>query len=221
METILKFKPKLIIFDFDGVLVDTHKDIALAANHILQGLGIAQIPTSTIKGYIGNGPVVLMQRCLPDWDEAKVKELAREFDQYYKENYMVESSLYPGVTEVLEQLHQRDKVMAIATQKPGPVTSSILEKLQVPAYFSSIVGSDSITHRKPHPESILRILEQTKQTAEQAIMIGDVPSDIMAGKSAGTLTCAVEYGYGKLQEIKEVKPDLIIGQIEQLLDRIE
>jgi phosphoglycolate phosphatase len=217
----MKVTPKLLIFDFDGVLVDTHKDIALSANYVLQALGYPKIPASTIKGYIGRGPVYLMRRCLPGKDEPFIENAAALFDQRYKEYYFVKTSLYPGVVKVLEHYHRLGKIMAIATQKPGPATASILEKLHVPPVFTCIVGSDRITNRKPHPESLLRILELTGIPATQAIMIGDYPSDIQAGKSAGVITCAVESGYGTQLDLQQALPDITIHHLGELPDWVE
>jgi phosphoglycolate phosphatase len=217
----MKISPKTIIFDFDGVLVDTHKDIALAANYILTQAGLDTLPPEIIKSYIGNGPVVLMQRCLGEKSAGLLDTLAPAFDQRYKAYPFAESTLYPGVMDVLNHYYKQGKSMAIATQKSGPMTRIILEKLGVSVAFSAIVGSDSVQNRKPHPESLLKILKQTQTPAGQALMIGDVPSDILAGKAAGTLTCAVTYGFGKPTDLEKINPDITIHDIKELLDWVE
>ena len=136
----MKISPKTIIFDFDGVLVDTHKDIALAANYVLTQAGLPELPPETIKGYIGNGPVVLMQRCLAKQSANLLEKLAPLFEQRYKEYPFAESSLYPGVMKVLAHYNKLGKTMAIATQKSGAMTSMILENLGVPMSSSMRLG---------------------------------------------------------------------------------
>jgi phosphoglycolate phosphatase len=216
METL---RVETLIFDFDGVLVDTGPDIALAANETLKVLGLAPLPADQIVSFIGGGAEVLMRRCLGERSaDALLAQAVPIFVQQYKDNCCVKTQLYPGVAAVLEHYSRMGKTMAIATQKIEAITHAILQTLQVGEYFALVVGPDSVTHRKPHPEAVLKILDATVTAPSKAIIIGDTASDIQAGKAAGIFTCGVCYGYGSVEELKTAQPDLYLEALSQLMD---
>jgi 2-phosphoglycolate phosphatase len=215
METI---SVDTLIFDFDGVLVDTGPDVASAANQTLKLLGLAPLPEDLIISFIGGGAEVLMRRCLGVRFEALLAEAMPIFLRLYTENCCVKTRLYPGVAEVLEHYARIGKSLAIATQKVEAITHTILKTLQVKEYFRKIVGPESVTHRKPHPEAVLKILGETGTASSRAIIIGDTASDIQSGKAAGIFTCGVRYGYGSEEELQSAQPDLYLEKLIQLMD---
>jgi HAD superfamily hydrolase (TIGR01549 family) len=143
------------------------------------------------------------------------------FKARYAEHYFQYTVCYPGVKSVLASYDTAHKKMAIATNKVERITRDILTGLQIDHYFQSVVGPDSVTRRKPHPEAIQRILTQLDSPPAETLMVGDTAADILAGRAAGTITCGVTYGYGKLEELEDAKPDFIIDEITSLLDLIK
>ena len=217
----MKKNTQLVIFDFDGVLVDTAPDIANAANYTLEAIGLERLPNDIIGSYIGGGAEPLMRKCLGSRAEELLPTALPVFIEHYKAFGFVETHLYPGVTQVLEKLAEMGKPMAIATNKMEQLTHQILNGLDIHNYFQSIVGPESITHRKPHPESINIILDRMGFKPDQAIIIGDTWMDIESGINAGIATCGVTYGYGSREEVENSKPDFIIDKLEQLFDYIQ
>jgi 2-phosphoglycolate phosphatase len=211
----------LIIFDFDGVRADTGPDIANAANYVLKQLNLPQLPPETIISFIGGGAEPLVRQCLGNRaDELFDKALAL-FKKRYSDYPFVDTVAYPGVPELQAHYRAAGKTMTIATNKTEAVTWKILEGLHLTAYFQVIVGPDSITQRKPHPEALQRIIAQVGGIPAKTVMIGDTEADILAGQSAGTITGGVTYGYGKRSEIEAARPDFIIDEISSLLNFIE
>jgi len=210
----------LIIFDFDGVLADTGPDIVNAANYVLQQLNLPQLPPATIIGFIGGGAEPLIRQCLGRRTELFDEALAL-FKQRYNAYPCVDTVAYPGVVEVLEHYHAAGKIMTIATNKTEAATRKILAGLNLADYFQMIVGPDSITHRKPHPESLNRIMAQVGGVPAKTVMIGDTEADILAGQAAGTVTAGVTYGYGSAAEIEQARPDFIMGRITELKNYIQ
>jgi phosphoglycolate phosphatase len=206
-----------IIFDFDGVLVDTSVDIANAANYVLHELGLNELPVNTIAGYIGGGAEVLMRRCLGDQADQLIGQALPMLSKRYGEFCFVETCAYPGVPGVIAHYHSAGKTMAIATQKAEAPTRRILEGLGVLGYFPIIIGPGMIKNRKPHPESVLKILEMTGAAPEKAVIVGDMASDIQCGIAAGVYTLAVTYGLGSKADLLEAKPDWIIDSIDEML----
>ena len=216
----MKYSVDTLIFDFDGVLVDTGPDVANAVNFTLQSFGLAAQPPETIIRRIGGGAEVLMRRCLAERSDELINQALPVFNQRYAEYCCVETHLYPGVKTVLNHYQAARKHMAIATQKIEMITQTILKSLGIAPYFEVVVGPETVTHRKPHPESVLRILEKVGTPPERAIMIGDMVSDIQTGKAAGTLTCGVFYGYGAEDDIRAALPDVALENLTQMLDWI-
>ena len=209
-----------VIFDFDGVLVHTGPDIANAANYALRINHLPELSEDTIISYIGGGAEMLMRRCLKKEAEALLPKALPEFAHYYNEHCCVDSYLYPEVLSVLKQLKEAGKCLAIATQKNEATAQKMIEQLGISDYFDCIVGPESVKNRKPHPESVIRILENTSTPADRAIFIGDMPTDIQAGNAAGVYSCGVLYGYGTEEAIRAAIPDFIISHLSQLLDWI-
>jgi len=214
----MKYPVDTIIFDFDGVLVDTGPDVANAANFTLRSLGLEELPPQTIAGYIGGGAEMLMRRCLAERADDLISQSLPVFVKRYNEYCCVDTRMYDGVQTVLDHYRQAGKHIAIATQKNEPITQAILEGFKITPYFEVVIGPASVTHRKPHPESLLRILEQIGTAAEHTVMVGDTAFDIQAGKAAGTLTCGVIYGYGTEDEVRSSQPDVVLSQLIQMLD---
>jgi phosphoglycolate phosphatase len=217
----MRYTVDVVIFDFDGVLVDTGLDIANAMNFVLREFGLAELPAQTIIGFIGRGAGNLVLDCLGQEHAGLLDQALPIFIERYSRYHLVDTCLYAGVKEVLGSLRQAGVILAIATQKPEPITHAILSGLAIDTYIFLVVGPESITHRKPHPESITRVIQSVQADPRRVIMVGDMPTDIQAGKAAGALTCAVTYGLGKAADLEAAGPDFIIDEIKDLLVCIE
>ena len=210
----------VLVFDFDGVLVDTGLDIANAMNFVLRHFHIKELPPERIISFIGRGAGKLVEDSLGESNLHLLDPALEMFLQRYSEYYLVDTSLYPGVKEVLAHYHQAGKTLAIATQKPEPITHAILAGLGINQYINLVIGPESITHRKPHPESILKILQQTGTDPGRLIFVGDMVTDIQAGKAAGAITCAVTYGLGQRVHLEAANPDYLINALIELCELI-
>jgi phosphoglycolate phosphatase len=205
-----------IIFDFDGVLVDTAEDIAVSANIVLRRYGLRAVSIDRVRGCIGGGAEALMRELLSDIDGDATAEAAASFKTEYARRYDVHTRLYPGVQQMLEQFLAAGLRMAVATNKIEPITRGLIARLGLEPYFLVVVGPESVTRRKPDPEVIDLILSRIAVAPAHALMIGDKAADILAGKAAGTFTCGVLYGYGTEDEIAAASPDFLVRSIAEL-----
>ncbi len=212
-----------LIFDLDGTLIDSREDITDAANHALVLLGEKPITVAAVTCHIGNGMRSLLGGILKTDDAVLIQKAVGYFREYYKEHCLEKTVLYTGVGEVLEYFANRQKKMAVVTNKDHEFTDKILEGLNISRYFQSKVGVRSGDKKKPHPDLLHRALEEMKsrdtlQCAPiEAVMIGDSPSDIEAGKKAGMKTCGVGYGIGNPEQVKEAGPDFWIQSPAELM----
>lgn len=210
-----------IVFDLDGTLVDASPDITAATNFVLQQLDRDALPQETVAGYIGGGAEALWRRVLGEEAEPLLQRVVPVFMERYAAYPCEESYLYPGAAELLQALQGAGVQMAIATQKAEGITANVLEKLGIEAFFKLAVGPESVARRKPHPESVLLILERLQCSPERTLMIGDTPADIRAGRLAGVRTCAVTYGYGQPAELAAEEPDFVINNLADLLKLLD
>ena len=207
-------KTSLIIYDFDGTLVDTLFDIADSVNLSLVDLGLPQLPRKTIRKYIGKGVERLMAQTLEGSCFTDIPRAVALFKKYYSENLVKHTDFYPYGREILE--HFRNKKQAICSNKPEIFVRKILESLDGLQHFQAIIGGDSVKTKKPHPEGLGLILKKLKVSPDEAVLIGDSPVDIETGKRAGVYTCVVNYGLGLPEEIAAASPDCSVDCLSKL-----
>ncbi len=182
-------------------------DIADAANFALSQLGFPTVEPSLVWRHIGGGIRVLLGNLLQTQNMGTLTQAVEYFRHYYREHCLDKTVCYPGIKEVLEDFSGRGKRLAVVTNKNKEFTDKILEGLGLTRYFSSVVGANSGDKKKPDPELIHRALSQMNAADRQAVIVGDSPADIEAGRKAGTKTCGVGYGIGESEIIRAALPD--------------
>ncbi len=219
----MKYPVNLIIFDFDGVIINSGQDIASAAQHVLKLFDRPVLSQEEIISYVGHGVQYLIRNCFKGCDDDFIEQVIPIYRKHYFENAVVETRLYKHVEETLEYIKKtgEDNKIALVTNKPEDLSDKILDLLEVKQYFDVVVGPESVKKMKPDPEGILQVLEQFKISPRQAIMVGDSHVDIEAGKNAGTITCGVTYGLGDREELIKSSPDILINDMAELLTHIE
>jgi phosphoglycolate phosphatase len=131
-----------------------------------------------------------------------------DFRRHYR-GICVETVPYPGIVQMLGILKGNGLGMGIATSKFTEYSVQILEHLDMMPYFETVVGGDQVDNWKPDPEAVLKVLASTGWEAGSTLMVGDSPVDLRAGRSAGTKTCGVTWGYGRRTDLENERPDLI------------
>ncbi|MDR2898135.1 MAG: HAD-IA family hydrolase [Spirochaetaceae bacterium] len=242
-----------VLFDFDGVLLDSVADIAAAVNAGLSNFNCIQIPEEKIRTFIGNGAEKLLERSLlyslyglemdapiedscsaddPSGIPGEVSEKKEHFKrifhvlfpwyiEYYRNNCAVYSTLYPGVPELLVELHQRKIPMAVVSNKPLELSHRILSHFGLERFFGSVAGPESTARLKPAPDGLLFALRELKGSPETTLMVGDTDIDIQAARAAGVISCAFTGGFGNRKELLAENADIVIDSLEELLEIIE
>jgi phosphoglycolate phosphatase len=186
---------KLILFDLDGTLVDTGKDITDALNYALRPCGSKSFTVDETKKLVGEGVTRLMEKALGQGDAGLRDTVMKRFLDYYSAHITDNSELYPFVGEILKKFDGFRK--AIISNKREDLSVKLLEKLDILKYFDLVVGSDTAPERKPSPVPVAYALSKLGVKAPEAVIVGDSSYDIEAGKKAGITTIAVTYGYGE------------------------
>ena len=186
---------RALIFDLDGTLIDSQRDLIRSVNAMLREMGREQLHEDRIAGYIGHGAPQLVGRALGDnATEAERQQALKFFLGYYEDHKMDTTCAYPGVPEALELLAAYP--MAILTNKPVRISRRILEALDLAKYFRAVYGGNSFETKKPDPFGAQTILREFGVPPADAILIGDSEVDVETARNAGTLAAAVNYGFG-------------------------
>jgi phosphoglycolate phosphatase len=195
----------MMIFDLDGTLVTSGKDIAMAVDYTLQKMGLPRIDMDDILTFIGDGVQILIERSLGVQSADRFTEGLRIFTAYYAEHMLDTTVLYPGVHEVLTHFNLQTKV--IVTNKRFELAEAMVDELHVRSYFEKIIGSDTTPYRKPDPRILAPLKDVFDLNPNETLIIGDGTNDILLAKNAGFLSCALLNGLGDRKTLLSLKPD--------------
>jgi phosphoglycolate phosphatase len=209
-----KYRVSLIIYDFDGTLVDTLFDISDAVNLSLNELGLRALSRETIRTYVGKGVERLMGQAINGTGCVDLARAVELFRKHYSKNLINHTNFYPSGREILD--HFCDKKQAICSNKPEEFVRKILASLGSLDFFDAILGGDSLKSKKPDPEGLLYLLDRFQCSPKQTLLVGDSLVDIEAGIGAGVFTCIVNYGFGDPGELALAKPDCSIDNLSEL-----
>ena len=209
----------LIILDFDGTLGDTRANIVLTMRQTLQRLGYPVAEEGEIASTIGLPLEEGFRQLLPELPEDKVLECALTYRDIFEVNRKkLVPKLFPGVKETLSRLREKGYVLTVASSRSSLSLNGFLGDMEIAEYVSYVLGADSVKMAKPHPEPVLRTMEDLGYTAAETLVVGDMPVDILMGKGAGTLTCGVTYGNSSREDLVASGADFIIDGIGALID---
>ena len=189
----------LIVFDLDGTLIDSRRDLAESTNEMLATYGARALPIDDVARMVGEGAKVLVQRALaaagknPDEPEA----LAR-FRDIYDRRLLEHTRPYGGIPEVIEALAESN-VLALLTNKPEAPTRRLLEAFGLLPHFRVVIGGDSGPPRKPDPGGLQALMRECGATPARTWLVGDSMIDVETGRRAGVRICVALYGFGQLR----------------------
>jgi phosphoglycolate phosphatase len=208
----------LLIFDLDGTLIDSKRDLALSVNATRAHLGMGPLDIEKISSYVGNGAPVLIRRALGEQaTEPLVEEALEFFLEYYREHKLDSTRLYPGVKESLERLRAAGKRLAVLTNKPVAPSRGIVEGLGVSGHFFQIYGGNSFVFKKPNPIGVEKLMAEAGVDRGRTLMVGDSGVDVETARNAGVQACGVTYGFAP-ETLSNPAPDLLVDCMEELAD---
>ena len=213
---------KVIIFDFDGTLCDTRSNIIIAFRATMEHLGLEMRDEETCGATIGLTLRDGFKSMYPEFDDAKIDYCVETYRQIFAERRKeLMPDLFPGVKETLEALRKRGYRMTIATSRLTDSLMLFMRHHGIDHYFEYAVGSDSVTHHKPHPEPALKTLAALNIAPSEAIMVGDMPVDIAMAHNAGIRAIGVDYGNATREELEAAEADWIVDSITKILSIIK
>lgn len=208
----------LLIFDLDGTLIDSRRDLADAVNAARGQMGLEPLAETLIYTYVGNGAPMLLRRALgPDAPQSDVDRALALFLQHYRGHLLDHTRLYAGVREALDALLEAGLPMAVLTNKPLFHSNAIVAGLGLSGHFFRVYGGDSFERKKPDPTGLETLMREAGVAQpDRVVMIGDSGIDIRTARNAGVRACGVTYGF-QPDSLDADPPDWRIGDMRELL----
>jgi len=201
---------QLLVFDLDGTLIDSRRDLADAANALIVERGGEPLPVDTIAALVGEGAALLVRRALAAASaDLKIERDLPRFLELYDERLLNHTRLYEGTSAMLESLDGAAR-LAVLTNKPQRPSERILEALGIAPFFTHVIGGDTLHGRKPDPAGLQWLMGVTGATASQTMMVGDSAIDLRTARAAGTRCCLVRYGFGFPSAAAELTGDELL-----------
>ena len=203
------------MFDLDGTLIDSRRDITEACNAARNVHGLVPLPFDAIMSMVGDGARVLVTRAFGlTAGDPKIDDALATYNALYIANPCVHTALLPGVRGVLDVCAGAQLPCAIVTNKPRDVSLLVLAALGIAPFFRAIHGGGDGAP-KPDPNGVLDVATRLGVDASRAWMIGDGPQDIGAGKAAGCFTVGVP-GIAERERLVASAPDLLCESMTEL-----
>ena len=212
---------KLIIFDFDGTLGDTRRNIVTTMQMTIREMQLPSRSESECASTIGLPLAECFRTLFPDIQDELIPRCAETYRRIFNENLQkITPTAFPGVVETLSALHQKGFVLTIASSRSRNSLTDLTRDMGIADYISYLIGADDVKEAKPKPEPVLKTLAAMHFDASETLVVGDMSVDILMGANAGTKTCGVTWGNGSREELQEAGADCIIDRMEELIESL-
>lgn len=203
---------KLIIFDFDGTIMDTNDIIKESLNEASKKFRHCEITSEEYELILGKP---LGQQML-DLSSSHYEEMTEFYRQYYRANQESRTEIFDGVLDLLETLKNKGIKCGILTNKGRNGLEKGLKQYHIEGYFEYYLSAQDVLNAKPDPEGIHKICDYYGVRETETLMVGDSAHDIEAGKNAGVGTCLVSWTILSLSKLKTLQPDYIVNHPSEI-----
>jgi phosphoglycolate phosphatase len=203
-----------LIFDLDGTLVDSLPGIAASINNALREEGLPTHSTEAVEGFIGNGARALVELALGK-ETHRTEEILASFHRHYAEDWKSGTLIYPGMLELLEDLHAGGYPLAVLSNKPHQHTSKIVETLFPDHLFDQVMGHQEAFPKKPDPTMAHHIIDKWNLPYHQVAYVGDSTVDLATAQNGNLIPLIFSWGYGTPKNIP------LLHTIEDLKDKLQ
>lgn len=215
---------RLAIFDLDGTLLNTIKDLGEAANYALDRNGYHTHSIASYPFFVGNGVRRLIERVLPEdarHQDTIVNSMLKDFKEYYDENNTKLTKPYEGIPELLNDLQDMGVALAVASNKYQSATDTIINHFFPDIKWLAVEGQKDGIPIKPDPSIIFSIIAKAGISKQETIYIGDSGLDMEAARRACVDSIGVTWGFRPEKELKESNADVIINKPQDIKPIIE
>lgn len=212
---------KLVVFDLDGTLADTLKDLGTAMNVALEQEGLPGYPMDDYRHFVGNGIDNLVKVTMADaYTPEGAARVKAGFYAYYADHCVDYTAAYDGLSELLERLEEQKTAAAVISNKPDRFVPAILSKLYPKHHFLYAWGKREEYPRKPSPASLEAMIALSGCRREEVLYVGDSDVDVVFAHNAGVKVCGVSWGFRGAEELQNAGADHIVNSAEELYDLV-
>lgn len=212
----MRQKIDLVVFDWDGTLMDSAAKIVTCMQLAAQDLGLEVPSCAAVEDIIGLGLPQAVERLFPALGSEGNKYLQKQYAEHYVENDKTHTPLFPGVEHTLTSLRGQGYKLAVATGKSRRGLNRVFATTDIGGYFESSRCADE-TASKPHPLMLEELLSELNCKAERTLMVGDSEYDMEMARNAGVGAVAVDYGVHSLDRLRQFNPLYCLSQIDELI----
>jgi phosphoglycolate phosphatase len=216
-------KPKGVLFDLDGTLLDTAPDLGAALNHVLQSLGVPEKTYEEYRVESSNGSIGMLKMGLGDnFQEYDEETLRQQFLDHYESNISNDTVFFVGIVDLLTYLDNAQIPWGVVTNKPGYLTEKLLKDFKEFETCKVCYCGDTFEHRKPHPEPLLKAAEVINVKPQDIWYVGDAPRDMEAATAANMISVLARYGYLTEEELaRQWDVDIQVDSATELLAQVD
>jgi phosphoglycolate phosphatase len=213
-----------VIYDLDGTLIDSAKDMQMAVSRVLADHGLPPVSEDDVRIFMGQGSKVTMGKAFAKHgkklDDAALSAVTREFVRYYEADPVSHTSAFAGVPEVVARFARLGLKQGVCTNKFERPSRVILEHLKLMPPIVDVAGADTFPVRKPDPKHILMLIERMGGSVGRTVMIGDSIHDVEAAHGAGLPAVLVSWGYTE-RPASELGAEAVIQRFDALPEALQ
>ncbi len=185
---------RLAVFDLDGTLADTRRDLAASLIRTVESLGMPRPSPRQVIAAVGWGARNLVATVLGPEHADRVDEVLAAFRADYRDNLVVDTRLFDGVEPLLRDLRRGGCTLAVATNKPSELSRDLVHRLGLTPVLDAVIGPEDVERPKPAPDMLDLLLERFGVPADAAVMVGDMETDVVCAERAGVTSVLVPWG---------------------------
>jgi phosphoglycolate phosphatase len=216
-------RPAALVFDLDGTLIDSRRDITTAVNRTRAGYGLPPLALEQVITMVGEGARLLIERAFgvdgAEIPPEQIDEALAIYLDHYRDVCLDETHPYPGVEEMLATLAGRYP-MALLSNKGEALSRKVLAGLGLDHHFREILGGDSLPTRKPDPAGLHLLADRLGVPIDQLLLVGDTRIDAETAENAGSPFILVEWGFPRPSGIEALNADLRVARVEEILQAL-
>ncbi|PCH60128.1 MAG: HAD family hydrolase [Gammaproteobacteria bacterium] len=206
---------RLIVFDWDGTLMDSIERIATSMQRAFVDVGLTSPSDEDVREIIGLSLDKAIALLAPDTDETILKRITDRYRHHFVDASEIPMPMYPNATKMLESLKARGYLLGVATGKARRGLDRVFQDIDCHHLFDATRCADE-TESKPHPKMLNELMLELKVSAEQTLMVGDTEFDMVMASNAGVDAIGVSYGVHERQRLLENQAVDCMDSIEQL-----
>ena len=208
--------PKLVLFDLDGTLADTFKDLFWALNAALEEHGHVNVDAAAIRGHVSHGARAMARAALPP-DSSDLDAVQQRFLEIYELNVATRTTLFEGMEQVLGSLDHADIGYGVVTNKLARYSEPLIDQLQLRSRLNCLVSGDTTARPKPHPHPLQLAAQLCGVAVAECVYIGDARTDVLAARAAHMRVAVATYGYlGTHDDPQSWNVDALIAKPSQI-----